>query len=132
MPDYKTKLNLAHAQYKLVVRFSKNGLAVITLISEENWWQFFLHIALRCLANHKNGKFMHILKCILWDFDKKSGNLLFLLSILFLMYCVTETFYSMSGYITLFGVDTVLVLSIKLAHILFYILWEHLCLWYVK
>ena len=50
----------------------KTGLAVITLISEENWWQFFLHIVLRCLANHKNGKFTNIMKSILWDFDKKS------------------------------------------------------------
>ena len=59
----------------------KTGPAGITLISEENWWQFFLHIVLRCLLNHKNGKFTDILKCILWDFDKKTGYFLFLLSI---------------------------------------------------
>ena len=59
----------------------KTGLDEITLISEENWWQFFLHIVLRCLANEKNGKFMDILQCILWDFNKKSGYFLFLLSI---------------------------------------------------
>ena len=56
----------------------KSGLAGITLISEENWWQFFLSIALRCLANHKNGTFTDIQKCIL-DFDKKSGYFLFCL-----------------------------------------------------
>ena len=59
----------------------KTGLAGITLISVEHWWQFFLHIVLRCLANHNNGKFMDILKCILWDFDKKSGCFFILLSI---------------------------------------------------
>ena len=59
---------------------------MITRISEENWLQFFLHIVLQCLTNHKNGKFTDILKCILWDFDKKSGYFLFLLSI-----------YSLSG-----------------------------------
>ena len=59
----------------------KTGLAWITLISEENWVQFFLHIVLRCLANHKNGKFKDIVKCIIWDFDKKSGYFFFLLSI---------------------------------------------------
>ena len=51
----------------------KSGLAWITLISDENWWQFFLHIVIRCLANHKNGKFTDIVKCILLDFDNKSG-----------------------------------------------------------
>ena len=58
----------------------KTDLAGITLISEENWWQFFLHIAHRYLSNHKNGTFTDILKCIIWDFDKKSGYILFLLS----------------------------------------------------
>ena len=67
--DSKTKLTLAYAYYKLV-RFTKNGFAGITLISEENWWQFFLHIVLRCLANHRNDKFTDILKCTLRDFDK--------------------------------------------------------------
>ena len=43
--------------------------------------QFFLHIILQCLASHKNGKFMDILKCILCDFDKKSGYFLFVLSL---------------------------------------------------
>ena len=28
-----------------------------------------------------NGKFTDILKCVLWDFDKKNGYFLFLLSI---------------------------------------------------
>ena len=59
----------------------KTGLDVITLISEENGWQFFLHIVFPCLANHKNGKFTDILKRILWDFDKKNGYFLSLLSI---------------------------------------------------
>ena len=59
----------------------KTGLAVITQISEENWSQFFLHIVLRCLANHKNGTVTDILKCILWNFDKKSGYFLLLLSV---------------------------------------------------
>ena len=49
----------------------KTGLAVITLISEENCWQGFLHIVFLCLANYKNGRFTVILKCIRWD--KKSG-----------------------------------------------------------
>ena len=31
--------------------------------------------------SQKNGKFTGILKCILWDFDKKSEYFLFLLSI---------------------------------------------------
>ena len=31
----------------------KSALAGITLISEEHRWQFFLHIVLWCLANHK-------------------------------------------------------------------------------
>ena len=59
----------------------KTDLVGITLILEEKWWQIFLHVALRCLSNHKNGTFMDILKCILLDFDKKSGCFLFLLSI---------------------------------------------------
>ena len=58
----------------------KTGLAGINLISEENWRQFFLHIILPCLANHNNDKVAAILKCILWDFDKKSGYFLFFLS----------------------------------------------------
>ena len=66
---------------KLLSDLLKTGLAGIILISEENWWQLFLHIILPCLANHKNDKFMAILNCILWDFDKKSGYFLFLLSI---------------------------------------------------
>ena len=33
------------------------------------------------LANHKYGKFTDKLKCILWDFDKKSGHFLFLLCV---------------------------------------------------
>ena len=41
----------------------------------------FLHIVLWCLTYHKNVKFTDILKCILWDFDKKSEYFLFLLSI---------------------------------------------------
>ena len=61
----------------------KTGLAGITLTSEDNWWQFLLHIVLLCLANHKNGKFRAILKCILLDFDKKIGYFLFLLSIVY-------------------------------------------------
>ena len=81
MTDCKRKLTLAHAQYEIVVRFTNTGLAGITLISQENWWYFFLHIVLRCLANHKNGKVMDKLKYILWDFDKKGGYFLFLLSI---------------------------------------------------
>ena len=64
----------------------KTDLAGITPLSENNWWQFFLHIVLRCLANHKNGKFADILKCILWGFDKKSGYFLFLLSIVILYF----------------------------------------------
>ena len=61
----------------------KTGLPGITLIQEENWRQFFLHIVLLCLANHKNGKFMAILKYmyILWDFDKKREYFLYLLII---------------------------------------------------
>ena len=54
----------------------KTGFTVRTLISEENWWQFFLHIVLRCLANHKNGKFTNIMKSSLRNFDKKSGYFL--------------------------------------------------------
>ena len=41
----------------------------------------FLACVLRCLTNHKNGKFTDILKCIFWDFDKKSRYFLFLLNI---------------------------------------------------
>ena len=66
---------------KLLSDLLKTGLAGITLISENNLWQFFLHVVLPCLANYKNGKFTAILKCILWDFDKKSGYVLFLLCI---------------------------------------------------
>ena len=54
----------------------------MTLILEENWWQLFLHIVIRCLENHKNGKFMDIVKCIIWDFDYNSGYFLLLLVIL--------------------------------------------------
>ena len=39
---------------------------------------YFLHIVLLCLANHKNGMFMAILKCIILDFDKKSGYFFFI------------------------------------------------------
>ena len=42
----------------------------------------FLAYCRNHIANHKNGKFTDILKCILWDFDKKSGYFLFLLSII--------------------------------------------------
>ena len=58
----------------------KTGLAVITY-RKKIGVNFFLHIVLRCLSNHKNGKFTDILKCILLDFDKKGGYFLFLLSI---------------------------------------------------
>ena len=40
--------------------------------------QFFLLIVLRCFANHKTGKVMDILKCILWDFVKKTGYFKFI------------------------------------------------------
>ena len=77
----QNKTNLCACAILTLSYLLKTGLAVITIISEENWWQIFLHIILRCLANYKNGKFTDILKCILWDFDKKSGYFLFLLSI---------------------------------------------------
>ena len=60
----------------------KIGLAGITLISEEHLWQFFLHIALRCLANHKKlYVYGYTEEMQLWDFDKKSEYFFILLSI---------------------------------------------------
>ena len=78
----KQNLLLCMPNTNLLSDLLKTGLAGITRISAENWWQCFLHITLRCLADHKNGTFTDILKCILWDFDKKSGYFLFLLSII--------------------------------------------------
>ena len=65
--DCKTKLLLHMHNTNLLSDLLKTGLAGISLISEENWRQFFLQIV---LANHKNGKLTDILKCILWNFDK--------------------------------------------------------------
>ena len=81
---------------KLLSDLLKTGLAGITLISEENWWQLFLYIVLACLANHKNSKFTAILKCILWDFDKKSGYFLFLLSILQTLKFITNYAFALA------------------------------------
>ena len=42
----------------------KTGLAVITLISEENWSQFFLHIVLRCMYKGMHACMRAIYLCV--------------------------------------------------------------------
>ena len=47
----------------------------------------------------QSGKFMDILKCILWDFDKKSGYFLFFAELLLLCWFLRpfDTFQVISG-----------------------------------